>query len=151
MAPTAGRTAALLRAPTPEPTVPPDTTTPPPAAPQRQWAIVELFGHQRIAGAISQESFGGDTFTRIDVPQVSWPEEVFIDGRREVQTRTIPAHTKLLGAKAIYGIDIVDEPTALTAAHAIRRAPLHLYTLKEALAGLTQRERQLLLDGSSMA
>ncbi len=125
--------------------MPTETTTTPPA-PQRQWAIVELFGHQRIAGAISEASFGGDTFTRVDVPEVSWPEEVWVDGRREVQTRTIPAHTKLLGGKAIYGIEIVDEATALATAQAIRRAPLHVYTLKEALAGLTQRERQLLLD-----
>lgn len=125
--------------------MPPQSTTTPPAPPKRQWAIVELFGHQRIAGELSQEAFGGDTFVRIDVPEVSYPEDVYIDGRREVQTHTIPAHTKLFGAKAIYGIEIVDEPTAMLAAHGFKRAPLTVYALREALGGLTLREKQLLL------
>lgn len=128
--------------------MPPDTTTSPPAAPQRRWAIVELYGHQRIAGELSHEDLGSDTFVRIDVPEVNVPEEVKVDGRLEVQTRTIPAHTKLLGGKAIYGIEIVDEPTALLAAHAIKRAPMPVYALKDALRGLTPRDRQLLLDSA---
>ncbi len=123
--------------------MPPETTTPP--TPPRQWAIVELFGHQRIAGELLEQSFGGDTFARIDVPEVSWPEEVWVAGERAVQTRTIPAHTKLLGAKAIYGIEIVDEPTAVAAAHAFKRAPMQVYSLREALAGLTDNERRQLL------
>ena len=34
-----------------------------------QWAIVELFGHQRIAGKISEHAVGGCSFVRIDVPE----------------------------------------------------------------------------------
>ena len=30
-------------------------------------AVVELFGHQRIAGTVSQHVFGGETFVRVDV------------------------------------------------------------------------------------
>jgi len=33
------------------------------------WAVVELFGHQRIAGKISEHNLGG-TFVRVDVPSV---------------------------------------------------------------------------------
>lgn len=33
-----------------------------------QWALVELMGHQRIAGLVSEYSIGGKGFIRVDVP-----------------------------------------------------------------------------------
>lgn len=33
-----------------------------------QWAIVEMFGHRRLAGFVTTEEIGGATFFRIDVP-----------------------------------------------------------------------------------
>lgn len=32
------------------------------------YAIVELFGHQRIAGKISEQTIAGQNFIRVDVP-----------------------------------------------------------------------------------
>lgn len=32
------------------------------------WAILELMGHRRLAGKLSEEQIGGATFLRIDVP-----------------------------------------------------------------------------------
>ena len=34
------------------------------------WAIVELFGHTRIAGHVSKFVIGGASFMRVDVPEV---------------------------------------------------------------------------------
>jgi hypothetical protein len=34
-------------------------------------AVVELFGHQRIAGKVTEQSIGVATFIRIDVPETS--------------------------------------------------------------------------------
>ncbi len=32
------------------------------------WAIVELFGHQKIAGKLTEQTIGGCHFIRVDVP-----------------------------------------------------------------------------------
>ena len=47
------------------------------------WAIVEIFGHTRIAGRISEQSFGGAALVRVDVPPVTVPEN---DGESTVTT-----------------------------------------------------------------
>jgi len=38
------------------------------------WAIVELFEHNMIAGLISEQSIGGASFVRVDVPDVGGSE-----------------------------------------------------------------------------
>ena len=109
------------------------------------WAVLELFGHARIAGAVSEHSFGGEVFTRVDVPQVSYFEEAYIDGVRTPQQRVIQAHTKLLGGKAVYSIAFVDEAAALLAAHRIKHEPIKAWELNEALEALPMSDRRLLL------
>ena len=34
----------------------------------RQWAILELMGHRRLAGMVTEQQIGGASFIRIDVP-----------------------------------------------------------------------------------
>ncbi|MDD2657785.1 MAG: hypothetical protein PHD04_03970 [Candidatus Pacebacteria bacterium] len=33
-----------------------------------EWAIIDLFGHQKIAGRVSEQQIGGASFVRVDVP-----------------------------------------------------------------------------------
>lgn len=61
-----------------------------------QWALVELMGHQRIAGRVTEAEIGGCKFVRVDVPER-------VDA---------PALTKYLGPSSIYAITPVDEQTA---------------------------------------
>jgi hypothetical protein len=75
------------------------------------WAIVELFGHTRIAGRISEHTIGGCAFVRIDVPEA--------DG--------VPAFTRLLGQGAIYSITFVSEEVSRGAVASIRPAPVTIY------------------------
>lgn len=60
-----------------------------------QWAVVELFGHQVIAGMVSEQVIGGQGFVRVDVPAVNGSQ----------------AFTKFYGAGAIYAISPCDEAT----------------------------------------
>lgn len=74
------------------------------------WAVVELFGHQRVAGRLSEQAIGGETFLRVDVPASSGHAE----------------YSRLFGKGAIYCINLCDEATARAAA-AYVRPPLKAY------------------------
>lgn len=75
--------------------------------------IVELFGHNQIAGRVSEQSVGGASFVRVDVPEV--------DG--------IAGFTKLYGASAIYAITPTDEATMIKAVKAFRTVPIETWKL----------------------
>ncbi len=78
------------------------------------WALVEVMGHSRYAGRVTEQQIGGASFIRIDVPELS-PE--------------CPAFTKLLGAASIFAITPCSEPTARAAAAAWRVQPMAAYDL----------------------
>lgn len=65
-----------------------------------QWAVVEIMGHKRFAGFVTEETIGGTPFVRVDVPEVTHNDT------------TLAAFTKLFGQGAIYCISITTEETA---------------------------------------
>lgn len=83
--------------------------------PLETWAIVELFGHNTVAGYISEQTIAGNAMLRIDVPEV---------GER-------PAYTKYYGATAVYGITPCDENAARIAANNLRTRPIELWIVPE--------------------
>ncbi|MFP3564734.1 hypothetical protein [Paraburkholderia sp. SIMBA_030] len=91
-----------------------------------QWAIVELFGHQRIAGRVTEQAIGGSAFVRVDVPELPATED-FI---------ATQAFTKLYGQGAIYAISFVDQAAALMVARQLRVQPISAYDLRRALQDL---------------
>lgn len=117
-----------------------DAAAPEQAAPPA-WAIIELMGHQRVAGRISQQTFGGAALIRVDVPEVITKGTEYINGERCEVTCTIPAHTRSLGAASIYGINWCDEAAAVLAAHGIKHQPINPYGLKAVLNTLPEAQR----------
>ena len=91
-----------------------------------QWAIVELFGHQRIAGRVSEQTIGGCAFVRVDVPAFEQAGSV----------APTQAFTKLFGQGAIYAISFVDEAAACMVAREIRAQPIDTYSLRRAMQDL---------------
>lgn len=81
----------------------------------RQWAVVEIMGHRRFAGFVTEETIGGQAFVRVDVP-----ESVCSNG-------TLPAFTKLFGSGAIYCITPCTEETARAFAAELRATAFHTY------------------------
>jgi hypothetical protein len=59
------------------------------------WAIIELMGRTVIAGRMTDQVIGGDSFLRVDIP------------RHDGST-----YTRLFGKSAIYCINICEESTA---------------------------------------
>lgn len=83
----------------------------------QEWAIVDLFGHQRVAGRVSEQQIGGTSFVRVDVPR----------------TMAAAPFTKLYGPGAIYSITITDEETAMAAARYCEAVPMDQWTIREML------------------
>jgi hypothetical protein len=75
------------------------------------FCIVELFGHQKIAGRVTEQVIGGQSFIRIDVPQ----------------TKRHAPFTRMFGSGAIYSITPVSEEIAAAAAEQIYIAPVTVY------------------------
>jgi hypothetical protein len=83
-----------------------------------QWGIVEIMGHNRIAGRIREQAIGGTAFVRVDVPQ--------IDGQ--------PAFTKLFGSSSIFSISLTSEETACAVATRLAPGPISTWDAREAVA-----------------
>ena len=72
-----------------------------PAAPElKSWALVELFGHQKIVGFLSQQTFGTGVLFRVDVPDLIKDGKVNRVG-----------FTRYFGLSAIYSVTPCDEDT----------------------------------------
>lgn len=66
----------------------------------KSWALVELFGHQRIVGWVSEQTFGTGVLFRVDVPDLLKDGKKIRDG-----------FTRYIGLSAIYSITPMDEQT----------------------------------------
>ncbi|HUX16960.1 MAG TPA: hypothetical protein VMW52_10845 [Phycisphaerae bacterium] len=69
-----------------------------------EWAVVELMGHQRIAGRVTYQA----GVLRVDVPQVAGQ----------------PAFTRLFGSSAVYSIIPTTEAIATAVAESLRAVPI---------------------------
>lgn len=78
-------------------------------------ALVELFGHQKIAGTVTEHSFGPSTFLRIDVPE----------------TNSQPAFTRLVNPSAIYAINPVTKDVMLHLVKSIQAKPIESWDIQK--------------------
>lgn len=78
-------------------------------------AIVELFGHSRIAGHVTEQNIGGASFVRVDVPE----------------TKNEPKFTRLFNPAAIYAINPVSEETMLIMVEKIESKPIDSWDVRE--------------------
>ena len=76
------------------------------------WAVIEVMGHNRYAGHVTEQAIGGCAFVRVDVPAV--------DGK--------PAFTKLLGQGSIFAITPCSEEVARNVAAQSYAKPIEVYS-----------------------
>lgn len=79
------------------------------------FAIVELFGHTKIAGKITEQSIGPATFVRVDVPE----------------TEAQPPFTRLLNPSAIYAINPVTEEVMKHMAGNFQQQPIQSWDIQK--------------------
>ncbi len=75
------------------------------------WGIVDLFGHQKVAGKITEAAIGGCSFVRVDVPEM--------EGN--------PAVTHFYGQGAIYSMTPVSEDLVKAFLKQYRPEPISIY------------------------
>lgn len=80
-----------------------------------EWALVELFGHQKIVGKVTEATLAGGAFLRVDVPA--------FNGQ--------PGFTRFYGPGAIYSINPVTEEIARGLMERYRNEPVSRFELPQ--------------------
>lgn len=98
------------------------------------WAIVEMFGHQRIAGRVRAESFGAACLIRVDVPEIERRAAQRWDVKKKMYApgpmQRIAAFTKFIGVSSIYALTPVTEELAREAARECAAEPVNAFGLE---------------------
>jgi hypothetical protein len=91
-----------------------------------EWALLELFGHARIVGRVTEAQIGGGNFIRCDVPDAAGGT----------------AFTRFFGPSAIYSISPISRQTAIAMAANVGAEPVTPYDIIKKV----QRSQPGLLD-----
>jgi hypothetical protein len=87
-------------------------------------AIIELMGHQRIAGHVTEIQMGGHSFLQVDVPE----------------TKSVPAFTRILSPSAIYAINPCTAEMAQMAAESIKSKPIMEFDMQRMISKMVENE-----------
>ena len=86
--------------------------------PFAQWAIIELMGHRRLGGLVTEVERFGTKMARVDIP----PSE---EGGQTI--------TQFYGGSSIYALTITDEETARAVARARQQQPVEPWSARRML------------------
>ena len=92
------------------------------------FAIVELFGHTKLAGFVSEYTLGGQSFVRVEVPE----------------TKLQKGFTRLLGNGAIYAINPVAEDICKSMAERLQVKPISEWDLPDGYREAIRSHQKLL-------
>jgi hypothetical protein len=77
------------------------------------WAFVELMGHNKIAGHVTEYKFGNQSMIRIDVPVID----------------NLPKFSKIFNISSVYAITPLSENDAILLAQRIKAKPLDTWDM----------------------
>jgi hypothetical protein len=75
------------------------------------WCIIDLFGHQQIAGYVTTVVIGTSAMLRVEIPEID----------------TDPGYTRFYGLGAIYSLTLVTEALARAALRSLRPEAVTVY------------------------
>jgi len=90
----------------------------------RHWAIVEIMGHQQLAGYVSERTIAGAPMLQVDVPQCPASE----------WSEAVAAFTTFIGGSSIYRLTPTTEEVARKAVEQFRKRPITCVQLPAAPA-----------------
>jgi hypothetical protein len=108
------------------------------ATPLDGWAIVEVLGHKKFAGHVSEQAFGSAVLIRVDVPETD---------QGGVFTKP---YSKLIGPGSIYCITPCTEEIARAAAQRLERwnnpIPVDIAVQKQLPASVSTSDAELVAE-----
>lgn len=110
-----------------------------------EWALLELFGHQRLAGKVTEQQLGGASFVRVDVP---------LDDKKAGHSSGVRGGwklTRLYNPSAIYSITPVTEETARMVAKSIAAEPITRWDVEEMVREAKRALRPAPIDEGEVA
>lgn len=93
------------------------------------WGLVELMGHQRVAGRLTEQVIAGANLLRVDVPMFG------ANGEHDGAFRTV-----MYGPSAIYAVHVTGEQEAIQLANKGGTRPAYAWELERTPA-LTDQSR----------
>jgi hypothetical protein len=92
-----------------------------------QWCIIGLFGHQKLAGRVSELNLAGGNFLQVDIPE----------------TTHNPAFTRIINPSAVYDINPVTEEVAKTYAQNLQVKPIESWDIHKFMEKVEQKKLEL--------
>jgi hypothetical protein len=92
-----------------------------------QWVLLELFGHNKIAGLATERNIAGGSFLQVDVPE----------------TKSQPAFTRLLNPSAIYAVNPITEEVAKLYAENLGVKPIESWDIRKFMEKVEQKKLEL--------
>ena len=87
------------------------------------WCILELMGHRKLAGHVSEETIAGKSFIRLDIHTAKRNPDMF---KGEVQAHVV---TQFYSADAVYCLTPTTEEIARGMAENLKPTPVQRYEL----------------------
>lgn len=105
------------------------------------WAILELFGHTKIAGYVREVALGGDAMLRVDVPELRFTELLsryeIKEGCSPTRVVELAAFTKFYSPKAVFAMTPATEEACRAIMQNLRVRPVNTFDLPRALPAPT--------------
>lgn len=116
------------------------------------WAILEQMGHNRYAGFVTTEYFGGAALFRIDVPQLEERERLtkrpeygsngaYLPAGSTVKEAGIQGYTKYIGPSSLFALTPCTHEAALAALEEMQPRRVMAVTMPETVAVLAEAVR----------
>lgn len=96
-----------------------------PASRFETWAIVEIMGHQKFAGFLTEETIAGSGMLRLDVPEFP----------------PLKGFTRYFNTASVYSITPTSEELARQVGEGLQRQPMSLYELPDELRAKLRQAR----------
>ena len=122
------------------------------------YAILELMGHNREAGYVTTQYFGGPALFRIDQPEIpereyeltraQWIDNVLAQPGTKVRREAVPGKTAFVGPSAVFRMTPCSKETVEHAVDGMMPAPIKILHLvaREELVSVTATDEDVQSD-----